>query len=110
MLSQHCVSTYIGHRNEIWSMDMKPVTKEEAEQQDFVPSLLTGSSDQQIRVFELKKSQSSQEQKELVNMNEETFLLELKGSLSNTTTASRTNTIRFSKNGYYFGWQVYHSY
>lgn len=55
---QYCVDTYIGHRNEIWSMTLftQPGFKEDDKDTNLTKySVLTGSSDQSLRLFSIYK-------------------------------------------------------
>ncbi|KAK8808615.1 hypothetical protein WA158_008516 [Blastocystis sp. Blastoise] len=121
MVSQHCISTYIGHRNEIWSIDILPAVKNETEKNilneehnsesanHFAEYLITGCSDQKIRIFDMKKQDTKNIDKDTTastsDIDNPEYSLDLKGMLTNNQGNSRTNKLRYTENGQYFGWQ-----
>lgn len=56
MSTQHCIQTIVGHRCEIWTLALVPLTSTETSENDLqLPSndfiILTGSSDDMIRGY-----------------------------------------------------------
>lgn len=101
---QYCLDTYIGHRTEIWSMVLfsQPGYKEGKEGALGKYNLLTGSSDQSLRLFSVyREAQSVQTDGE--DGLETKHHLEYRGCLTLTQTG-RTVELQASEEGTHIGY------
>lgn len=101
---QYCLDTYIGHRTEIWSMTLftQPGYKEGKEGSLQKYNILTGSSDQSLRLFSLyKEPQSFQDETEAEVQAK--HHLEYRGCIT-LTHSGRTVELLLSQQGTHIGY------
>lgn len=63
--TQHCVETLVGHRSEVWSLDVSPDET----------LLVTGSADRELRLWNIEKELLGKQLEEIVATKEEVSLL-----------------------------------
>ena len=85
--TQHCIQTCVGHRCEVWSMDISPGGDR----------LVTGSSDNQLRLWEVGNGEVASEEA-AADSNAANNILKLIGGIVRHS-KGRATTVRYSADG-----------
>jgi U3 small nucleolar RNA-associated protein 12 len=87
LTTQHCIQTVVGHRCEVWSLDVDPAERR----------LVTGAADAQLRVFRIAHEKSPQPDG-VPPESDEDFLIPCSAPLARPS-PDRSVTVRFSPHG-----------
>eukprot|EP00898_Chlorokybus_atmophyticus_P008490 jgi/Chlat1/8642/Chrsp87S00661 len=86
----HCIQTVVGHRGEVWSLDVDPAERR----------VLTGSVDPDLRAFSIDRDSEGE-----ANVDENN-LLQPFGEIRRQNTTDRVSAVRYSRDGSYVGCQA----